>query len=173
MRQCRDEGLSESGAEVKGPPLKRHRIRLELNQGWQIICSTFTAGTTAPVIIFKSLSFNFKWLLLICSSEFRRCLCKKQKSPCWEKRLASAFSHTPHTVTSSVNIHLAQGKTPSLHSSWSRQKKKKKIQKQSQVSSWTLHELQCTVYNAFIKQKEWKGKLRGQNGFFTASLRCH
>lgn len=30
MRQCRDEDLSDSGAKVNGPLLKRHKIPLEL-----------------------------------------------------------------------------------------------------------------------------------------------
>lgn len=97
MSQCRDEGMSVSGAEVKGPPLKRHRIRLELNQGWQISRTIFTADKTAPVIIFKSLSFNFKWLLLICSSEFRRCHCKKQKAHAGKNVSPQPFQ-TLHTL---------------------------------------------------------------------------
>lgn len=126
MRQCRDEGLSESGVEVKGPPLKRHRIRLELNQGWQIICSTFTAGTTAPVIIFKSLSFNFKWLLLICSSEFRRCLRKKQRAHAG-KSVSLQPSHTLHTLLLLLSTYTwPKGKPPHCIQVDPDKKKKKK-----------------------------------------------
>lgn len=114
MKPCQ-----ESGVEVKGPPLKWRRIILAPNQGWQISRVISAADTTAPVIVFKSLSFNFKCLLLIRSSEFRRCRSEKQRAHAGaEKSVSPQPSQTLHALfVLLLPYSWPRGDAPSLNSS--------------------------------------------------------
>lgn len=146
MKPCQ-----ESGVEVKGPPLKWHRITLAPNQGWQISRAISAADTAASVIIFKSLSFNFKCLLLICSSEFKRYSSEKQRAHAGGGSVSPQPSQTLHALFVLLLPNTWPEGTPPLCIRVVSHETSETRNHKSHPEHFSCHGALC------VKQKRWKG----------------